>query len=210
MKLLSTNLSPYSARVRAQIYIKGLDIEIAEPNPPLKSEDFLSLYPLGKIPILILNDGSHLCESWTILNYLEDMFPKNPLRPDTPLERAHMGMYAGFTDFLLKDSLFPLFVMLGTKQGDAPAIISNIKTELSKFGRLLGEMPPFDTRQIHLGDISLAMSVYFIVALSKIFGETDLFGSSPRVGAWWDWVQMTPEIAITIKEMETALMARAG
>lgn len=212
MHLLSTDLSPFSARVRAQIYYKDLDIEIIEPVPPLKSEGFLSLYALGKIPILKMDNGTYLSESWTIMNYLEDLYPDKPLRPSTPLAKAHMRQITGFTDFLLRDSLFPLFVMLdGNPRGDDPKEgIGNIKSEMGKFDQLLGDMPDFRDRALHLGDISLAMSHYFSVALGAAFGEPDMFGNSKRFEAWWEWVQKEQAVAKAINEMQQALNDIAG
>lgn len=210
MKLLSINLSPYAARVRAQIYFKDLDIEIVEPDPPLKSEGFKAKFALGKIPILILDDGQYLSESWAILNYIEDIHPAPSLRPKTALETAHMGMYEGFTDFLLKDSLFPLFVMLGSRSGAPEPIIKDVKTEIGKFDRLLGELPDFTKRAVHLGDIALAMSLYFAVELPKIFGESDILRDAKRVSAWWQWTQESPAIAKAVTEMHTALTDRVS
>ena len=212
MQLLSTDLSPYSARVRAQIYHKNLDIEIFEPDPPLKSEGFLSAYPLGKVPILLLEDGTALSESWAILNYLEDLYPENSLRPASALEKARMHQFKGFTDFLLKDSLFPLFVMLGgnPENRDPQEVIGNIKNEMSKFDRLLGEMTDCHKRSLHLGDIALATSHYFTIALGAVFGETDMFGDAKRFKAWWEWVQEKPAVTKAIGEMQQALKDRSG
>jgi len=117
MKLLSTDLSPFAARVRAQIYTKGLNsqgmrIKIEEPDPPLRSEGFKASYALGKVPVLILDDDSHIGESWVIMNYLEDLYPETNLRPHHPLDKAYMGLFQAFADNHLRDQLFPLFAML--------------------------------------------------------------------------------------------------
>lgn len=210
MQLVSTNLSPYSARVRALIHFKSLDIDIIEPDPPLKSDGFKAQFALGQIPILILDDGCYLSESWAILNYLEDIYPTPSLIPKIALERANMHMYKGFTDFLLKDSLFPLFLMLGDNKKDPVPAIANIKSEIGKFDRLLGDMKEPSNRPINLGDIALVPSMYFTVALSQIFGEHDLFSESQRVGAWWNWVQQNPSLEKIIDEMDQALKTRTG
>jgi glutathione S-transferase len=52
MKLYSWDLSPYSARVRMQIYAKGLtDIAIEQP-PTYGSPKFYEDHPIGRIPLL--------------------------------------------------------------------------------------------------------------------------------------------------------------
>ena len=78
-------ISPFAARVRAALYYKGLPFTlIAPPAAGLKCPEFLALNPMGKIPLLVLDDGSSLPESETILEYLEDAYPDRPLRPADP------------------------------------------------------------------------------------------------------------------------------
>ncbi|WP_370652225.1 glutathione S-transferase N-terminal domain-containing protein, partial [Phenylobacterium sp.] len=52
LTLYSGDLSPYSARVRMQIYAKGItDIEIARPAT-FGTPQFRKDYPIGRIPVL--------------------------------------------------------------------------------------------------------------------------------------------------------------
>src|SRR6185369_8936271 len=52
MKLYSWDLSPYSARVRMQIYAKGLTDIAIEPPPTYGSPKFYEDHPIGRIPLL--------------------------------------------------------------------------------------------------------------------------------------------------------------
>ena len=59
MKLYSGDLSPYSARVRMQIYAKGLT-EIAIERPAtFGTPKFREEFPIGRIPVLDI-DGALL------------------------------------------------------------------------------------------------------------------------------------------------------
>jgi len=62
MKLYSGDLSPYSARVRMQIYAKGLS-EIAIERPAhFGTPKFRQDFPIGRIPVLDI-DGDMMPES---------------------------------------------------------------------------------------------------------------------------------------------------
>src|SRR6185369_11901784 len=78
MKLYSGDLSPYSARVRMQIYAKGItDITLESPAdfglPAFRQDN-----PIGRIPVLDI-DGDRMPESEVIAEYLEEVYPTPPL-----------------------------------------------------------------------------------------------------------------------------------
>ena len=101
MKLYNLDHSPYATRVRVQIRKKELDVAIEAPPVALGSPEFIQRFPLGKIPVLELDDGSQLPDSWVIMEYLEDVMPALPLRPQGARACAHMQLLARYTDTYL-------------------------------------------------------------------------------------------------------------
>ena len=82
MKLYSSDLSPFAARARVAIYGKNLPVEIVlPPEAGTKSAEYLAINPMGKLPALVLDDGTVIPESDTIVEYLADAFPGAGLRP---------------------------------------------------------------------------------------------------------------------------------
>ena len=79
MKLydLAAGLNP--RRVRIFLAEKGVSIPIV-PVDMLKGENtapaFLAINPLGKLPVLELDDGSHISESTAICRYIESLHPE--------------------------------------------------------------------------------------------------------------------------------------
>jgi len=55
-----------------------------------KRPEHLARNPFGKLPVLELDDGSHLIESLAIIEYLEECCPDPPMIGRTPLERARV------------------------------------------------------------------------------------------------------------------------
>jgi len=49
--------------------------------------------PAGQVPVLELEDGAFLSESWVICEYLEELYPDPPLIGATPQQRAHTRLW---------------------------------------------------------------------------------------------------------------------
>lgn len=208
MKLYNLDHSPYATRVRMQIIKKGLDISIEPPPVPQRTPEFIARFPLGKIPVLELDDGSQLPDSWVIMEYLEDVMPAVSLRPEGARARAHMQLLARYADtYLGPGALFPLFTRVqvagGTK--DAGDALAALDTELARLQRLLDSLPDFRQRSLHLGDIALAPTMDYVLLLGPMFGRADPLADTPSVAAWWEWVTGDPAVAEGSAQMRNAV-----
>ncbi len=92
--------STCSKKVRMCLYEKGapfashlLDLQKFEQHAP----DYLALNPNGVVPTLVHN-GRAIVESSVIIDYLDDVFATNPLKPQDPFERAQMRLWMKFSD----------------------------------------------------------------------------------------------------------------
>jgi glutathione S-transferase len=59
--------------------------------------EFVKINPNGQVPVLV-HDGAIICESTLINEYIEDVFPEPRLRPEDPVDRAHMRFWTKFVD----------------------------------------------------------------------------------------------------------------
>jgi glutathione S-transferase len=93
MKLYEFAGAPNPRKVRVYINEKGINVP-PEPIDILtgqnRSPEFLKKNPLGGLPVLELDDGSHLTESLAIIEYLEELHPEPSMLGTTPLERARV------------------------------------------------------------------------------------------------------------------------
>src|SRR5262245_36330915 len=80
------NLRVYMAEKGLDIPTESVDILSGQNRSP----EFLKKNPLGGLPVLELDDGSHLTESLAIMEYLEELHPKPSMLGNTPLERARV------------------------------------------------------------------------------------------------------------------------
>ena len=108
---LSAGMHP--RRVRIFMAEKGLSIERREVDAAGGANampDFLRLNPLGKLPVLELDDGSAIAESLAICRYLEALHPHPPLMGRTPQTAAHIEMWTLRMDHELSQPIALAFV----------------------------------------------------------------------------------------------------
>src|SRR5262245_1550932 len=91
MKLYSHKRVPKPRRLRVFLAEKGIDVPTQEIDiftRENRKPEFLTKNPLGGIPVLVLDDGTHIAESVAICRYFEALQPKPALFGVTPLEQA--------------------------------------------------------------------------------------------------------------------------
>src|SRR5262249_14106404 len=88
LKLCGFHLSNYHNKVTIALLERGIPFEEDATCSPSQEKEWLARSPLGKVPIVELDDGRRLAESEVILEYLEDVYPEKPLLPKDPYERA--------------------------------------------------------------------------------------------------------------------------
>lgn len=100
-------------RVRIFLAEKGVSIERREVDAAggaNAAPDFIRLNPLGKLPLLELDDGSTIAESLAICRYVEALYPDPPLIGRTPREAAHIDMWALRMDHELSQMIALVFI----------------------------------------------------------------------------------------------------
>jgi glutathione S-transferase len=100
-------------RVRIFLAEKGVSIERREVDAASGANatpEFIRLNPLGKLPVLELDDGSTICESLAICRYVEALYPDPPLMGRTPRESAHVEMWTLRIDHALSQMIALTFV----------------------------------------------------------------------------------------------------
>jgi len=100
-------------RVRIFLAEKGLFIdrrEVDAASGANATPAFLQLNPLGKLPVLELDDGSTITESLAICRYLEALNPDQPLMGRTPREAADIEMWTLRMDHELSQPIALAFV----------------------------------------------------------------------------------------------------
>lgn len=100
-------------RVRIFLAEKGLSLERREVDAGRGANatpEFLRLNPLGKLPVLELDDGTGISESLAICRHLEELHPIPPLMGSTSRERALIDMWTLRMEFELSRPIAQVFL----------------------------------------------------------------------------------------------------
>jgi glutathione S-transferase len=93
MKLYDFAGAPNPKKVRVYLAEKGFTVATEQVNIVTgenRTPEFLKKNPFGTVPVLELDDGSHLTESLAIMEYFEELHPNPPMVGTAPLERARV------------------------------------------------------------------------------------------------------------------------
>lgn len=105
LTLISHALCPYVQRISISLQEKGIPFERRDIDLSAKPDWFPDLSPLGKVPVLVVEqDGQKhsIFESTVILEYLEEVFTP-PLLNRDPLIRAQQRSWMEVGSSLLND-----------------------------------------------------------------------------------------------------------
>jgi glutathione S-transferase len=116
MKLLAAPASPYTRKVRIFLAEKKIDCEmdVVDVNPvdnPVNAHN-----PLGKIPTLLLDDGTALYDSRVIVEFLDGASPIAQLIPEDRRERMAVRRWEALADGVTDAGLLVRYESLRDKK----------------------------------------------------------------------------------------------
>ncbi len=79
------------------------------------SPQYLALNPNGVVPTLV-HDGTVITESTVINEYIDEVFPDPPLKPELAVDRARMRIWTKYQDDVIHHSVRPATFQLMIKQ----------------------------------------------------------------------------------------------
>src|SRR5260370_13559637 len=93
MKLYTSPTSPYARKVRVALTEKKIECECVDENPWTAETSVPDYNPLGKVPVLILDDGTALYVSRVIVEYLDTVSPVSRLIPEPSRQRIAVKLW---------------------------------------------------------------------------------------------------------------------
>ena len=104
MKLYNDKLAPNPRRVRIFLAEKGIHVpteDVAIMKGEHKTPEHRARNAFGQLPVLELDDGTHISESVAICRYFEELSPDPPLMGASPKEKALVEMWQRQIEFNL-------------------------------------------------------------------------------------------------------------
>jgi len=186
MKLLYQTHSPYARQVLVLAHEVGLvdRIEVVhhETSPTRRNEAVFAVNPLGKVPVLILDDGLALFDSGVICDYLDRLHGGMPLIPPAGTARsqalrlqavAHGISDAGGAVRQETERRPPPYRYPAMRDGQIRKLVAAYD--------FLEQEPALDD-PLHIGQIALATALSWI-EFRNLAGFRD---GRPRLRSWYE------------------------
>lgn len=210
MNLLSGDLSPYSAKVRMQIYAMGItDITFKLPSSFYLGK-LSDQSPIGRIPVLEVDDGI-IPESEVIAEYLDEMYPERALLGANPRENAEIRLISRIADIYLMNNIFMVLPQINRKTR-----IDDIRDLLiGQVNRGMGALEQhMGTGDFAVGDCLTRADCTLVPALFLCQNTVPMLDvenpilATTRVAAYWEKIQSNEYAARVLGEMTRGLQAR--
>ncbi len=213
MILYSGDLSPYSAKVRMQIYAMDIadDFSFELPVVQFFSGKLKETSPIGRIPILKTSEAI-IPESEVIAEYIDELYPQRALGGKTQLERANIRVLSRIADTYLMDNIFLALSQTRTAEPNQGVIdllvaqavrgITALEAYISPVGFAAGG--PDLTR----ADCSLVPALYMCDRTLPRLGMSNPIVGLEKTERYWQRIQQNEHAAKIIFEMDRGLRAR--
>jgi len=189
-------LSPYAQKVKIALAEKGIAFECRLPDfMSGQDPDFAAANPRLEVPALVDGD-TRVFDSTIILEYIEDRWPKPPLLPASPAERARVRMLEELCDTYYEAITWAAMEIRVFRRATgelAERLLARGAEQATGVNRYLerqlGERPCFNGAAFGWGDVSV---VPFVHGAATV-GTPPPAGS--RLAAWLDRIRERPSAA---------------
>ena len=199
MKLLGSVASPYTRKVRIVLAEKKIDcdFETVDVNPP---ENPVNAHnPLGKVPALVLDDGTALFDSRVIVEFLDNVSPFSRLIPDDNRERVAVRRWEALADGSLDAGLLIRYESLRPKKEQSKAWsdkqAGKLKRGLAVIAAELGDKAWCHGDRYSLADIAVGCCLGWVEFRKP--GGVDWRGPYPNLALFYDRLMERPAFADT-------------
>lgn len=199
MKLIGSYTSPFVRKVRIVLAEKKIECEFVIESPWTADSKVPDYNPLGKVPALILDDGTALFDSRVIVEYIDNVTPNNKLFPAPNRERVEVKRWEALADGLIEAAVA---AMLEAKRPDNERSPSWIERQQAKVERSLAFMAEeLEDKvfcmgtHISMADIALGTALGYLVFR---FPENDWQNRHPNLAKLYEKLMQRPSFADTV------------
>jgi glutathione S-transferase len=202
MKLYDSTIAPNPRRVRMFLAEKNLEVPLVPIDITQKENrqaPFLEKNPIGKLPVLELDDGTYIAESGAICEYLEELQPKPALHGETPEERVVIRMWDRRIELEVMTPLLdgfrhttPFFEgRIEQSEEYAEICRRTVTKRLAWLDECLGRSDYVAGPAFSVADITLFCALEFGEFVGECYEEAKL----PGIAAWRERVAARPSAA---------------
>jgi glutathione S-transferase len=201
MKLIGSLTSPYVRKARIVLAEKKIEYEFVLDNPWNADTGVSRFNPLGKVPVLVLDDDSTLFDSRVIVEYLDSVTPNNRLFPVPGRERIRIKRWEALADGVCDAAVAALLEGKRPKKEMSPALIERQRDKVARglemMSEELGEQPWCTGNAFSLADIVVGVALGYLVFR---FPDIDWRTTHPNLARLYDELMERPSFAETVPQ----------
>ncbi len=203
LHLISFKTCPFVQRAVITLKHKNIDFDITYIDLADPPDWFLKLSPLGKVPLLKVDDEV-LFESAIINEYLDEI-TGGDLQPHDPLARAKNRSWIEFASNMLGN----LYMMKMSKDAESYEKYRDVLVgQLQRLEKRLGEGPWFNGDKFSLADTAFAPLFRQDSVANHQLSVIDP-ATEPKVNAWAQRLLALPEVRDSVVDEFDDLSIRA-
>jgi glutathione S-transferase len=199
MKLLGSVPSPYTRKVRIVLAEKKIDCEFEIADVRESDAAVADRNPLGKVPTLMLDDGTALFDSRVIVEFLDSVSPISRLIPDDNRERVAVRRWEALADGSLDAGLLIRYESLRPKKLQsadwAAKQTAKLKRGLAMIAAELGDKPWCHGDRYTLADIAVGCCMGWVEFRKP--GNIDWRNEYPNLARFYNKLMERPAFADT-------------
>ena len=203
MKLLASLASPYTRKVRIVLAEKKIecDMELVDVNPidnPVNAHN-----PLGKIPALVLDDGTVIYDSRVIVEFLDGKSPISRLIPEDLRDRIAVRRWEALADGVLDAGLLVRYESMRDKKEQSKAWstkqLARMKRGMDQMAAELAERQWCHGERYSLADIAVGCCLGWLGFRKP--GEVDWHQDYPVLARHYEKLMARPAFADTVPQL---------
>lgn len=187
MKLIGSLTSPFVRKVRIVLAEKKIECDFEIDSPWSADSNVPNINPLGKIPVLALDDETMLFDSRVICEYLDNVAPNNKLMPAPNRERTEVKRWEALADGVCEAAGQAFLERKRPAAQQSPEWIARqedkIIRSLEYMSEQLGESPWCMGTHFTLADICTGCALGYIAFR---FPEIDWSSKHPNLARLYD------------------------
>jgi glutathione S-transferase len=201
MKLIGSLTSPYARKTRVVLAEKKIDYEFVVDSPWTSETQVARYNPLGKIPVLVMEDGSTLFDSRVIVEYLDSVTPNNRLIPQPGRARIEVKRWEALADGVM-DAAAAAFLEAKRPEAERSAAWiarqrDKVVLGLKEMARELADRPWCQGNAMTLADVACGCALGYLVFR---FPDIDWRAEHPNLARLYDKLMQRPSFAETVPQ----------
>jgi glutathione S-transferase len=200
MKLIGSFTSAYVRKARVVLAEKKLDYQFELENVWAPETKIASSNPLGKVPCLVMEDGSTMYDSRVIAEYLDTLTPVCKLLPANSRDRANVKVWEALADGVLDAAVLAYLERTWRPAGQQSQAwfdrqMGKVHGGLAVMSENLGEQPFCMGIHYTLADVAVGCTLGW---LSFRFPDIDWRGAYPNLARLFDKLSERPSFKDTV------------